>query len=693
MSTMTPLRTLKPSWSGIEMKGNPKTIAYADFETYNANDIKAETGCDVRLVGNEAHIFTPDGKDMGFPRVKVKCAGIIVKFEDGSRNGGVFGSIEEMLSKVLEWRVDRMYFHNLRFDDSFIGSLIQDREIQLGEWTVRTERRLINDMGQVYSDRLVFTGPRDKTKHRREKHVCDIWDSAKIFAQSLEQLGKDFGVTKFVSEENEALRVGCDLRMKAYCLRDCLVLMTVMEYYFSQCSERTHGSRPFGWMTAASTAYHLCMMWVEESKGLRVRKLMFPPCNSDNGFPDWLREGYKGATPLLDPEMRGKVLKDVKVFDVNSMYPTQMKKASLPGGFPIKNDDNSIEHLMELKEQGFLWIAKVRMRADVKEGHRATFMLKRRGADGETLCAHINDWDFTYMDKESWQVIDSVTMDLLIRDYENIHIEVLDAIVFQAQKGFLAGFIDMWYRIKQEAGEKKDKSLKAFAKLILNSLYGKFGANPEHRSASYEYDDDRIRIVENDKVEEDRYPLYLPFAIFITSYARDMISRTCNTFGFEHVAYTDTDSVHVHGLTNDECFEGIMKAGYSIDKNELGCYDYESRWNEALYVRNKGYFHFGELDCMTGAWKGGNEVKMAGANGFDGMNSVEDVYDRELTGTQKRGCRVKGGTLIVEKETTIDTRIDACIKTRRTVKGKNMSESAQLIDARENEVFASFGVM
>lgn len=669
----------------------PKVIAFADFETSNSNDIKEETGCDVRIVGNEAHMFDAEGKDMGFPRVRVKCAGILVRFQDGSRNGGVFESIEEMLGKVLEWRVDRMYFHNLRFDDSFIGSLIQDGKLDLGNgWSVSTKSRLINDMGQVYSDVLVFTGPRDAKTHRRVRHVCNIWDSAKIWASKLESIGKDFGVSKFVTPENEALRTGCDLRMKAYCIRDCLVLMTAMEYYFEKCNELTYGSRPFGWMTAASTAYHLCMSWVEESKGVRLRKLMFPPCNSQNGFPEWLREGYKGATPLLDPEIRGRILNDVKVFDVNSMYPTQMKNAILPCGFPVRSDARTMDDLMALKEKGWLWIAKVKMRADVKEGHRATYMLKRKGIDDSTLCAHVNDWDCSYRDKESWQVIDSVTIDLLMRDYENIHIELLDYVVFQGQKGFLAGFIEYWYKIKQEAGKQKDKSLKAFAKLILNSLYGKFGANPEHRSSRYEYDDDRIRLVENSEVEEDRDPLYLPFAIFITAYARDMISRTCNAFGFEHVAYTDTDSVHVHGMDNEGCFDAIARAGYGIDKDDLGCYDYESRWAEAIYVRNKGYFHFGELDTASGEMLGGKEIKMAGANGFDEMNCTDDVFDRELMGIQSRGCRVKGGTLILEKETAIDTRIDACIKTRKRVRGKNMSESTEIIRNRENEIFERY---
>lgn len=661
-------------------------IGYADFETSTSMDIEAETGFKVRMEGNTAHMFDSEGNDMGIPRVRVKCAGLLVRFPDGTRNGCVVETVEELLAKLLEWKVERCYFHNLRFDDSFIGCVLQDDGVRIGDWTVTSRKRLMNDMGAVYSDTIEFKGKKDPVSHRPAKHRCDLWDSAKIFPSSLASLGKDFGVTKIGGKGEEAQRIGCDLRMKAYCLRDCRVLMTVMEYYFSKCRELTFGKRPYGWMTAASTAYNLCMDWCMNRYGMKLRDRMFPACTEENGFPAWLREGYKGATPLLDPAIKGKVLNDVKVFDVNSMYPDKVRNSVLPGGLPVKVN-GGMEELDRLAEKGWLWVAKVRMRCDVKDGHRATFMLKHKGKDGEIACSHVDDFS-----DGGYQVVDSVTMQTIERDYCNIHIEVLDAVAFRGHVNFIGGFVDEWYAIKQEASQRKDKSLKTFAKLILNSLYGKFGANPEHRGAHYTYVDDAIRVVEDEEVDVDRNPLYLPFAMFITAHARDMISRTCNAIGWEHVAYTDTDSVHVHGLTNEECFQRFDEAGFRLHPDDLGCFDYESRWEEAVYVRNKGYFHFGEMDTMTGEFKGGKEIKMAGANRFEGMDCVEDVVGKVLYGEQLGGCRVKGGTLLMERKTMIDLRTDDCVTTRTRVKGMNRSNGMMEMSKRENNVFEAFGV-
>lgn len=669
------------------------TIGYADFETTNKLDIKAETGYDVVVDGNDVVLMDDDGNIVGVPEVRVKCAGLLVRFPDGSKNGCVVDTVEELLEKVVEWKVDRLYFHNLKFDDSYIGCVLQDREVVLGEWTVKASKRLMNDRGMVYSDTIEFIGGRNSKTHRKKKHVCDIWDSAKIWASPLASIGKTFGVTKIGEKGEEALRVGCDLRMRAYCIRDCRVMMTAMEFYFEQCRVMSDGERPYGWMTAGSTAYNLFMKWSDKHYGPKKTKTVFPAVNEENGFPDWMREGYKGATPLLDPAIRNKVLEDLKVYDVNSMHPSRMDDCPLPAGKPKKVYD--LEEMLDYGDRGYLWIAKVRMRADVKEGHRPTYMLKRRDESGETLCAHIDDWRGYGWDRDTFQVICSADMTLLERDYENIHIELMEGLVFRAYKGYMSGFITSWYKIKQEAGLAKNHALKAFAKLILNSLYGKFGTHPEHRGAHYEYEDDVINIVDDEEVEVDKIPKYLPVAMFITAYARDMISVACNALGWDHVAYTDTDSVHVYGLTNEECKERLESAGFEIDPDKLGCFDYESRWRYGVYVRNKGYFHFVKLDKTTGEpmLKNGkveNEIKMAGVNGFEGIEKVEDVAGKVLYGTQLGAHRVKGGMLLMERLSEIDVTED-CIKSRKKVKGMNAADGEKWLDMKRKEVLNGVG--
>lgn len=665
------------------------TIGYADFETEHHLDLESK-GIHVSIVGNELR-----DQYGNIPTVGVKCCGLIVRRKDGSAHEYMFHSVKELLQGLVDEKVDRCYFHNLKFDDSFIASYMKNDEVALdGGWSAHSESRLINNRGAVYSDVIAFTGRWNEKTHRNG-HVCEIWDSAKIWASSLRSLGESFGVYKKGEDHEEALRVGCDERMEEYCLQDCRVMMAAMEYYFQKCNEESNGKRPYGWMTAGSTAYHLCMMHVRAHMTSKAYKDAFPACNELNRFPSWLREGFKGAVPLLDPTIRNVPLHDVKVFDINSQYPDKLRNYPMPIGRPVRIKEMDMDHLMKLKEQGRLWVAKVKMIADVKEGHRATYLLKRKGGeDDETLCWHINDVNGMFDDKESFQVVTSVDMDYILRDYDIRYMEVLDAIGFKTDIAHvIAPFIDKWYEIKEVAASKKDKPLKAFAKLILNALYGKFGTNPEHISSEYVFEGDMIRVKETENVDVDKHPLYLPIAMFTTCYARDVISKTCNEIGWEHVAYTDTDSVHIHGLTNEQCYERIKRAGYKIHPTELGAYDYESRWGDALYVRNKGYYHFNEMDIHTGEITGDKEIKMAGANGFDGFTCLEDVVDKELTGKQTRGYRVNGGILLMDKDVAIDTRMDACLKSKKRIRGMNYEQSEIRIKEIENNIWEEFGVI
>ena len=87
-----------------------------------------------------------------------------------------------------------------------------------------------------------------------------------------------------------------------------------------------------------------------------------------------------------------------------------------------------------------------------------------------------------------------------------------------------------------------------------------------------------------------------------------------------------------------------------------------------------------------------NEIKMAGANAFDNCTCMADVMGKELKVKQKRGYRVRGGTLIFEHDTTVDTRDDAEMVHVRRVKKKNISDSARILKEREDAIFKMMGV-
>lgn len=100
--------------------------------------------------------------------------------------------------------------------------------------------------------------------------------------------------------------------------------------------------------------------------------------------------------------------------------------------------------------------------------------------------------------------------------------------------------------------ENKERGHAFAAKLMLNSLYGKFSLNPKVQSKVPYFD--RMNKVVKYKLgpEEEREPIYVPVGAFITSYAREVTIRASQAikdlsikkYGQDMYIYSDTDSIH-----------------------------------------------------------------------------------------------------------------------------------------------------
>lgn len=128
---------------------------------------------------------------------------------------------------------------------------------------------------------------------------------------------------------------------------------------------------------------------------------------------------------------------------------------------------------------------------------------------------------------------------------------------FRAINGLFNEYIDKWVAIKNEGTITKNKGQRAMAKMMMNSLYGKFSARLEAKSKIPFLIDDVVHYAPGEK--EDKPGVYLPVGIFITSYGREQTIRTSQAitdysiekYGKDLYYYSDTDSVHC-GLSIDE---------------------------------------------------------------------------------------------------------------------------------------------
>lgn len=126
---------------------------------------------------------------------------------------------------------------------------------------------------------------------------------------------------------------------------------------------------------------------------------------------------------------------------------------------------------------------------------------------------------------------------------------------------------------------------------MLNSLYGKFAKNPLVRSKYPTLDEEGI-------IKYQLYPaeickgLYIPTGTFITAYAREKTIRTSQKirdytlkkYGEDYYIYSDTDSIHMKKLSEEE-----LKSFLEIDDYILGYWKLESKFKKGKWIRQKCY--------------------------------------------------------------------------------------------------------
>src|SRR6185312_16228 len=176
-----------------------------------------------------------------------------------------------------------------------------------------------------------------------------------------------------------------------------------------------------------------------------------------------LRLAYRGGFTWLNDRFAGKEIGEGMVFDVNSLYPSQMYEKPLPYGMPIYYD-GKYEH----DEHYPLFIQHIRCEFELKEGYIPTIQIKRN------LAFRQNE----YLKSSNGDIVDlyvtNVDLELIQEHYELYDLEFLSGWKFKSGTGLFNQFIDKWTYIKTH----EQGAVKLLAKLMLNSLYGKFATNP-----------------------------------------------------------------------------------------------------------------------------------------------------------------------------------------------------------------------
>jgi hypothetical protein len=454
-------------------------------------------------------------------------------------------TMEEFIGAMMDIGNATVYFHNLKFDGNFIFNALFERGYQ--HTTERYLRpyefsTLISDMGQFYSI---------KVKWGKSNVVTEFRDSMKKLPFSVERIAEAFQlpVQKQKINYHTYRPLGHQLTRDelSYLCADVLIMAKAM---------RTQLEQGMVKLTAGADA----LAEYKQVTGGKLFDRLFPLLNDE--VDSEIRKAYRGGWCYVDHRIRGKRVKAGKTFDVNSLYPSVMYSEVLPYGEPVH-----CKGMPRVTKDYPLFIVTLTFTAKLKRGHLPCIQIKNSSRfNAVEYQREIKDpitLTCTNVDLDLWQ--------------EHYHLDILaaeDGWLFKGQTGFFNDYIEKWMKIKEES----TGAMRELAKLMLNSLYGKFATNPDVTGKYPVYEDGIVSLKMGEP--ETRDPVYTAMGVFITAYARDKTIRAAQA-NYTTFAYADTDSLHL--LTTDE------PIGLEVHKSKLGAWKHEYDFTEAKFQAPKRY--------------------------------------------------------------------------------------------------------
>lgn len=466
-------------------------------------------------------------------------------------------TIEDFFKVLIKGENKTVYFHNLAFDGIFILDFLLRRGYEvIGKKAPpdnKTIKTLIGEQGQFYSIEVFFVVEGHRTKKVK------FLDSLKVLPFSVAEIAKAFGlpISKLSIDYDEYRSTEHKLTdvERSYIEADILIVVYAINYLYDNGMDR---------MTTAGNA----LAEYKHIVGERNFKNWFPILDTAT-FHD-IRPAYKGGYTYLKRGQEGEHGKGI-VLDVNSMYPHVLRNKPLPYGEPVFfNGKYKTHELYPLYIQAFTCKFKV------KRGFLPTIQIK------ESLRFVPTDYLESSDNEDVTLVLSNVDLDIFFRHYDVYNIQWHSGYMFKASDTHFISYIDKWFEKKTEAKLQGNKPLMVIAKLMLNTLYGKFGSKPEDKYKEVKLEDDRIKL-ESVATSDERPTVYLPVAIFVTSYAHEIIINGAQS-QYQRFIYCDTDSLHIKGTK--------LPRNLSLSSTELGAFDIEKIFFNARFLHAKSYIEY-----------------------------------------------------------------------------------------------------
>lgn len=513
-----------------------------------------------------------------------------------------YGNSMDSFIKLLQEYNSICYFHNLRFDGTFILYWLLTHGYKWVEENPKAKQftTLIDKMGKFYSIKVAWT----------RGYATEFRDSYKRAPISVERLAISYGLDTLKGDLNHSIirPIGHKLTAEelAYLKNDVVIVATVLAI-----QERQGMTK----LTVGADALDEYKRIVGKTYFDRMFPVLSEPLDAE------IRKAYRGGFTYASPNFQGKITGSGKVYDVNSLYPSVMYYNLLPYGEPIfhRGAPKPVENYP-------LWIMSVTITAKLKKDHIPCIQIKGSNTYVSTVYQESIDEPVTlYCTNVDWELWS-----------EHYDIEVLTyngTWYFQGMHDLFKEYIDKWSQIKANSSG----GIREISKLFLNSLYGKFATNPDVTGKYPTLEDGVVKLIVGE--ENFRNPVYTAMGVFITAYARDVTIRSAQTL-YPYFAYADTDSLHL--VMNHE------PTNIDIHKSRLGAWKHEYDFVQGLFVRAKCYSELKPDGTFHNA-VAGLPVKKSKLLNFESFKLTAEGKQPVL-GTRLDPKAVPGGIVLVERD-------------------------------------------
>ena len=446
-----------------------------------------------------------------------------------------------------------IYYHNLKYDLSFLKPVIAI--FQGADCEVRaTIRRHAPISIRIKMD---------------NDHSITLRDSLKKLPAELRKVGKMIGCPKLESPRgsfepgwSKDLDLSEGSEDWIYIDRDAEIVARAMISLHK--GQRT-----------ASTASGDAWQWAQRMIGVNPKTGLFNPNDKkwDWYFPhldveldQFLRHGYAGGLNISAHPGRNVATADRPIVheDVHNMYGSVLMWDPLPIGYPTVSDKWPCDD--------FLYIAHVSIKLRLKDGMLPWFQFKE-GVDNM-----IEGWPHGTIVEETYHwhemILTSVDLTTLSHFYEIEFCPDFQPMfwIFKSKAVIFKDYLEYWTE-KKESSEKGSLEYTS-AKLMINSLYGRFALAPETEDNELEFVEelDDWDWISTDTLNEDS-DAYLPYAMFITSYARARLLENVMAVGCDNVIHCDTDSVIHFGPPSKDVEHGEHLGTWGIESRPLEIFE------------------------------------------------------------------------------------------------------------------------